>query len=144
MTLVELLVVMGVIGLILGISVPSLMGYAKSLRLKTTVRELVGLVSLARSQAISAHENRAVVIDQESGEIRVVNQASGEPLEALVRLPSTVGVELQSGGRPSPDTQFVFRPTGSLIGRTVSLVLSDHEKRSTVTVTGSTGAVSVQ
>ena len=31
-----------------------------------------------------------------------------------------------------------------LLGRTVSLILADREKRSTVTVTSSTGAVSVQ
>ena len=144
MTLVELLVVMGVIGLILGISVPSLMGFAKTVRLKTAVREVIGLLSLARSQAISVHENHVVVIDQAGGEIRVVNEMSNEPLEQIVRLPSSVTLELQSGGQPSSKTQFVFRPTGSLLGRTVSLILSDHEKRYTITVTGSTGSVSVQ
>ena len=144
MTLIELLVVMGVIALLLGISLPSLMGFAKRVRLKTALREVVGLVSLARSQAISIHENHAVVIDQAGGQIRVVNETSGEPLEQVVRLPSSVTVELQSKGQPSSEAQFVFRPTGSLLGRTVSLVLSDHEKRYTVTITGSTGAISVQ
>jgi len=144
MTLVELLVVMGVIGMILGISLPSLVGYAKTVRVKTAVRQVTGLVSLARSQAISVHENHAVVIDQDRGEIRVVNETSGEPLEQAVRLPSSVTLKLQSGGQPSSETQFVFRPTGSLLGRTVSLVLSDHDKRYTITVSGSTGAVSIE
>ena len=145
MTLVELLVVMGVIALILGTTVPSLVGYSKTLRLKTAVREVAGLISFARSQAIGVHENYAVVIDQEAREIRVVNETSGEPLEQVVRLPSSVTVELKSGGQPSTEEQFVFRPAGSLLGRSVSLILSDdHEKRHTITVSGSTGAVSVQ
>ena len=143
MTLIELLVVMGVVGLLLGISIPSLMGFANTVRLKTVLREVMSLVSLARSQAISVHENYAVIVDPEAREIRVVNEASHEPLEHVVRLPSSVTVELQSKGQASPETQFVFRPTGSLLGHTVSLILSDREKRYTVTVSGSTGAVSV-
>ena len=143
MTLVELLVVMGVIALIVGISMPSLMSYSKTVRLKTTVREVVGFISLARSQAISAHAEHAVVIDQAGGKIRVVNQTTGEPLEQAVKVPAGLTVALQIGGQPSQETQFVFRTSGSLLGRTVSLILADHDKQHTITVTASTGSVSV-
>ena len=51
MTLVELLVVLGIIGLILGISVPGLSAYANQARLKAATRNVVGLLSLARSLA---------------------------------------------------------------------------------------------
>ena len=144
MTLVELLVVMGVIALIVGISMPSLMSYSKTVRLKTTLREVVGFISLARSQAISAHAEHAVVIDQAGGKIRMVNQATGEPLEQVVTLPPGLTAELQIGGQPSQETRFVFRTSGSLLGRTVSLILSDHDKRHSITVTASTGSVSVE
>ena len=143
MTLVELLVVLGVIGILLGLSVPGLAGYSKQVRLKATIRQVVGLVSLTRSLAISSHEDHAVVVDQEHQEIRVLNVASGESLEQAVHLPSSVTLEVQVGGEPSAQTQLVFRPTGSLTGRTVALVLRDREQQHTVTVTAATGAISV-
>lgn len=144
MTLVELLVVLGIIGMILAISVPGLSGYAKNLRLKTSTRQIVGLISLARSLAISTREDHAVVVDPEQQRVSVVNQVSGDTLEQMVRLPSSVTVEMVVGGEPAPEAALVFRPTGSLNGRTVTLTLADRDKRHTITVSGITGSVSVQ
>ncbi len=144
MTLVELLVVLGIIGLILGMSVPGLTHYATQLRLKAATRQVVGLVSLARSLAISSRQNHAVVVDPERGEVSVVNVVSGERLEQMVRLPSGVTVDVQVGGKSAPETQVVFRPTGSLEGRTTTLVLANKETSQVVTITGTTGALSVQ
>ena len=144
MTLVELLVVLGVIGIILAISVPGLAGYAKGLRLKTATRQVVGLISLARSLAISSREDHAVVVDAERQRVTIVNRVSDDTLEQMVRLPSSVTVEMEVGGEPAPGAALVFRPTGSLNGRTVTLTLADRDKRHTITVTGITGSVSVQ
>ena len=144
MTLVELLVVLGIIGMILAISVPGLAGYAKNLRLKTATRQIVGLISLARSLAISSREDHAVIVDPAQQRVTIVNQVSGDTLEQMVRLPSSVTVEMEVGGEPAAEAALVFRPTGSLNGRTVSLTLADRDKRHTITVTGITGSVSVQ
>ena len=144
MTLVELLVVLGVIGIILAISVPGLAGYAKQLRLKTATRQTIGLLSLARSLAISSRTDHTVVVNPEQGTIQIINEATGEPLEQAVRLPSSVSVELESGGEPSTDLSFTFRPSGALTGRTVLLHLVDRDKRHTIQVTGVTGGASVQ
>jgi Tfp pilus assembly protein FimT len=144
MTLVELLVVLGIIGLILGMSVPALTHYASQLRLKAATREVAGFVSLARSLAISSRQNHAVVVDPERGEVSIVNLASGEPLEHVARLPSGVTVDVQVGGESAPESRVIFRPTGSLEGRTTTFVLANKEKSQSVTVTGTTGALSVQ
>ena len=144
MTLIELLVVIGIIGMILATGVPALTGYAKQVRLKTTTRQVVGLVSLARSLAISTRTEHAVVLAEEEKEVRVVNQASGEALEQVVRLPTSVSIEMEVAGEPSQLSQFSFRPSGALAGRSVSLVLADGQKQQTVVVTGATGAVAVQ
>lgn len=133
---------MGIIVMLVGISVPALSRYAGVLRLKTTTRQVVGLLLLARSLAISGHHDHAVVIDPQR--ITIVNTASGETLEQAVRVPSSVSVEVHIGGEPSEETKVVFRPTGALAGRSTALVLSDREKQQTVTVTAATGAVTVQ
>ena len=143
MTLVEILVVLGIIGLILSISVPGLTTYANKTRLKAATREVVGLVGLARSVAISAHEDHAVVVDAQRRELSVENVASGKSLERVVRLPSSVTVEVEVGGAPAPEPRIVFRPTGSLSGRTASIILADRNGRNTITVSGITGAVTV-
>ena len=83
------------------------------------------------------------MVDQERHEIRILNLVSGEALEQKLRLPDTLVVELQVGGEPAPEPRIVFRPSGGLTGRTVSLILADQERRHTITVTGTTGAVAV-
>ena len=141
MTLVELLGVLGVIGLILGMSVPGLAGYAQRVRLKAALRQVVGLVSTARSLAIGSRDPHAVIVDAEGRTLRVVNLVSGEALEQVVRLPSSVTVTLEMVGEPVTQTQIVFRPTGALEGRSVSLVLEDRGRRHVVAVAATTGAV---
>lgn len=143
MTLVEILVVLGIIGLILGISVPGLTTYANKTRLKAATRQVVGLVGLARSVAISAHEDHALHVDAERRELTVENLVSGEMLERVVRLPPSVTVEVQEAGAPAPEARIIFRPTGSLSGRTASIILADRHGRNTVTVSSITGAVTV-
>ena len=144
MTLVELMVVLGLVGLIVCISVPALTGYAQNVRLRTATSQVVGLISLARSLAISSQEEHALVIDREKGELRVVELASGQALEQIVRLPSAITLEVQVGGQASSETQFVFRPTGSLKGRSISLVLTGRKRNNAVTITSATGAVTIQ
>ena len=144
MTLIELLVVIGIIGMILATGVPALTGYAKQVRLKTTTRQVIGLVSLARSLAIGTRSEHTVIVDAEAQEVRIVNQTSGEALEQIVRLPSSISVEMEVGGQTIEQMEFSFRPSGALTGRSVSLVLADGQKQQTVVVTGTTGAVSVQ
>ena len=144
MTLVELLVVLGIIGLILGISVPQLTAYSNQARLKAATRQLIGLLGLARSRAISAHEDHAVLIDGERRRITVENTVSGEALEQAVGLPPSISIEVEVAGAPAQESRLVFRPTGSLAGRTTSIILSDRDRRAIVTVSGITGAVTVE
>ena len=134
---------MAIIGLILGMSVPALSHMARRLRLKTATREVIGLVSLARSLAISSHTDYAVVVDSERGEIQVVNLATAESLERMVRLPQQITAAVQVGGAPAPESRLVFRPTGALGGRTTTIILADEEHQRALTVTAATGAVTI-
>jgi type IV fimbrial biogenesis protein FimT len=143
-TLVELLVVMGIIAIIVGMGIPSLVGYAQQLRLSAATRQVVGLILLARGKAIGSRQNHAVVLNPEESTVTVVNLVSGDPLEEIVRIPSKISLELRIGGQSSQEMQFIFRTSGALVGRSVTLVLSDRHRQQTVTVTGATGAVSVE
>ena len=143
-TLVELLVVMGVIGIVVGMSVPALVEYGQRARLKTATRQVLGYLSLARSRAISARAERQVAVDGEHGELRMLDPVSGEAAADPLRLPSNLSVELTAGGEPSSDGSLTFRPSGALVGRSVTVVLGDGRRERAILVTAATGAVVLQ
>jgi len=143
-TLIELLVVLAIIGLVIGMSIPGFVGYAQRTRLNSSARQVVGLLSLARSMAISSHEEHAVEVDAAQGEVRVVNEVSGEALEKVVRLPNSVNISMEIGGEAPAESRIVFHTSGGLGGRPVSLTLADTKDRRTIVVSGTTGAVSLQ
>jgi hypothetical protein len=61
-----------------------------------------------------------------------------------MHLPKEVTVEVQAGGEAAAEAQVEFRPTGALEGRTLTLLIAHGDRSFTVTVTGTTGSVSVQ
>src|SRR3989338_4262402 len=143
-TLVELLVVMGVIGIVVGMSVPALVEYGQRTRLKTATRQVLGYLSLARSRAISARAERQVAVDGEHGELRMLDPVSGDAAADPLRLPSNLSVELTAGGEPSSDGSLTFRPSGALVGRSVTVVLGDGRRERAGRSTAATGAVVLQ
>ena len=143
MTLVEILVVLAIIGMLFSMGLPAVVRYAETVRLKATTRQLISLIALARSTAIAAHEDHTVRIQPDTHRIDIVNATSGQPLEPVVRLPASISVEMLVGGHPSQTTQFTFRATGSLVGQSVVLRVSDHRRTKTITVTSTTGSILV-
>lgn len=144
MTLVELLVVLAVIGLVIGIGVPALLNYGQQVRLKTTARQLMGLILFARQRAIASRAEHAVVVDLEARKVTVVDLGSGEVQEQRLDLPSSISIDVQVGGESMQEPQLVFRPTGSMKGRTTTVVLANTERQHTITALAATGAVFIE
>jgi prepilin-type N-terminal cleavage/methylation domain-containing protein len=145
-TLVELLVVIGIIGIIVASSVPALTGYSRQLRLKAATREVLGLLSLARSLAISSRKTKTVLVEADTHEL-VIEETLSEAEPRRVRLSSSVDIAVQAAdqsGQSGGSSRIVFQPTGALAGRSVSLVLSNGTRSQTLTVTAATGSISIQ
>ena len=139
-TLIELLVVMAIVGLLVAVSVPGLSRYAGQVRLRATTREVVGLLSLARSLAIGSRSPRTVVIDVAQHRLFIEETAQTEP--RIVRWPASMAVEATA--HEEPIQALIFKPTGSLEGgRAATLVLSQGAKSQTITITSTTGSISV-
>lgn len=144
MTLVELLVVLAIIGLLLSVSVPGLVTYAKRTRLTAATRQVVSLLSLARSTAISTHQPHAFELDLVGRQFRVANVETGETLEQGFRVPPAVTVTFEVGGQPLTDPRLVFRASGALLGQSTAVVLTDGDRRRTVTVSSATGTFAIE
>lgn len=145
-TLVELLVVMGIIGLIIASSVPGMTGYARQVRLKAATRETLGLLSLARSMAISSRSTRTVLVNPEAHEL-IIEETLQQDEPKRVRLSSGVDVKVEiqgQSGSVSGPVRLAFQPSGSLSGRSASVILSNDTKQQTITITATTGGISVQ
>ncbi len=144
MTLIELLVVLGITAAIVGMSVPAMTRYSGQVRLKTTVRQMAGFLSLARSLSIGSQAGHTVIIDTEHKQMTVVDNGSGETLDQKFRLPQGIDIEAVAGGEALTPPEIAFQPSGSLRGRTVLLILKDKPKTITITVSSMTGAVTVE
>ena len=143
-TLVELRVGMGILGLIIASSVPGMTGYARHVRLKAATREVLGLLSLARSMAISSRSVRTVVVNPDAHEL-LIEETLEQAEPRRVRLSSGVNVAVdiqgQSGSGPA---RLTFQPSGSLSGRSCSILLSNDTKQQTIRITATTGAISTK
>ena len=140
-----MIVVMAVIGLLVSVSLPSLTGYARQARLKAAARETIGLLSLARSMAISAREPRTVLIDPGEGQISIEASANEDQTHLVKLGPGIeVTVEIQGqGGQAEGAAELTFQPSGALAGRSVTVTLSNGDHSQTITVTATTGSILV-
>jgi Tfp pilus assembly protein FimT len=137
-----MLVVIGIMGLMVAASVPSFARYGMQLRLKTTTRQVVGLLTLARQGAISNAQPRTVVIDPEE-RLVLIEESLEEDEPKQVKIPPTVSVTASSGGLAEGPWQVAFQPSGSA-GRSTTITLSSEGRSQTITVIGATGAVSLR
>jgi len=145
-TLVELLVVLGIIGLVAAMSVPAFNRFVMQTRLKTATREIVGLLSLARSLAIGSRSARTVVVDLERGEA-FIEESMQQGDARMVRFSSSVTISGEAPGQegqPTDSVRFTFKPSGALTGASTALILSSGSRTQTVSVSAATGAIHIQ
>ena len=143
-TLIELLVVMGIIGMLFAISLPSLTSYTNTFRIKTATREVVGLLSLARSLAISSRRQRTVTFDPENRRL-VLDPLTETEEPRQVKLAKGVEMAADIGGSEADEVWTItFQPSGSLAHRAVTIRISNNQKEQAIFVAAATGAVMIQ
>jgi Tfp pilus assembly protein FimT len=141
--LIELLVVLAVVGLVVSLSVPALTGYQQRLQAKATLRQLVGLLSLARNRAMSSQSPHAVVWEADVKRVVVRNVVTGDVLDAQLRVPPAVALRFEIASAPEEEGVVVFRPGGALQGRSVAVMIVGRERTYRIDVTAATGAITV-
>jgi len=88
-TVIELVVVLAIISLVLGSSIPLFSRFQASQRLKSSASDFSSALRTAQSQAITHRRTHAVVLDTTSGEFWIEDErvlaGAGKARESIVR-----------------------------------------------------------
>jgi hypothetical protein len=103
---------------------------------------VAGLVSLARTMAISAHAQRTVLIDFDEREL-IIEETLDHDEPRRIHLPPGVEIEVESqeSAQQSGPYRMIFQPTGSLSGRSATLVVSTDRRTRNIQILAATGAM---
>jgi len=146
-TLVEMLVVLAIIAMLLGLSLPFTSAFGKGLRIKTTARAIVGVLRLARSYAIT-YRNKYIVRFDVDNNSYWIEDMDGKLIDKKYFLPSSVKFSIPGDEKKDPisfqDDRIVFYPSGAIEDPGGFITISDKQGGSrTISIIGSTGKISV-
>lgn len=146
-TLVEMLVVLAIITMLLGITIPFTSGFGKGLRIKTSSRAIAGVLNVAKSNTITLRRNYTVVFDVKKDQYWI-EDTGGKVYEKKYCLPSSVKFKVKDDEEADPVTfendRVTFNASGSLEGPSGSVTITDKQGDSrTISVIASTGKVSI-
>jgi general secretion pathway protein H len=135
-TLIEILVVMGILAVVLGVMIGRGPARSRGLELRAAAGALVQSLRAARAQAIAGDHDVAVAIDP----VRHVFAADGGPIHIV---DASIGLAVPGTSLPGPGTsrKIRFSADGSSTGGVV--VLGSGKRRLNVSVEWLTGQVSV-
>ncbi len=146
-TIIEMIVVLAIIGMVLGMSLPYFGRFTSGTQIRGVIRQLSSILYTARSLSITHRKPYAVVLDTTEHEVRIEDPTVSQVVEKRYPIPSTVQFEHPEGLDPITfqDDRIVFTPTGGLEGETGTIWLRDKKGNSmSITVLQSTGKVKVQ
>ncbi|MBU1061775.1 MAG: prepilin-type N-terminal cleavage/methylation domain-containing protein [Candidatus Omnitrophica bacterium] len=147
-TLVEMLVVLAIIAMLLGISVPFTSQFGKGLRIKTASRAILASLRVAKSNAITYRKKYSVVFDVENSQYWI-EDSEGKVFERKRDLPSSIKFEIQDEKEPDPitfeDDRVIFYSTGAIEGASGSVTITDRQGNAkTISILGSTGNIRIE
>jgi prepilin-type N-terminal cleavage/methylation domain-containing protein len=137
-SLIEVLVVIGIVGILLGVMIPNFIGLYRSSKLKASMRQFTGDIRKARQDAVTRSERRMISFSVGDGQrtYRVHRRAGstwvavGEPraLDSSVSFSSTTFTDQNS----DTTRDIVFESSGVVgnlpLGSTATVVLrSQHD-----------------
>jgi len=117
-TLVELLVVLGILSLVLALAMPNLRRPTRSVEVRAAAHDLVSHLRSARAAAISRGGPVAVEFDVANRWYRVASAANPVRLPRDLSLSLTTARELSHDGAPA---RMLFFPDGSATGGRIVL-----------------------
>ena len=147
-SLVEMLIVLAIMAMIMGISLPFTSGFGKGLKIKTTAKAITGMMRVARSNAATLRRNYSVVFDVKKSQYWIEDNA-GQVYEKKYPLPSSIKFEVKGDKDIDPITfendRITFNSSGLIDGAGGSVTIADKQGSSrTISAAGTTGNITIK
>lgn len=148
LTFIEILVVLAIIAMVLGMSVPFFSGFGTSSRLRAASRELASVLRMARGHAITYRNDHSVHFDlTETPHQYYVTDQEDALVEKKYSLPKSIEIKAPQGEDPItfPEDTLIFKPTGGLASPSGAIIITDkRDNTKTITVNGVTGRIRIE
>ena len=146
-TLVEVMVVVGIMGLLMAVSVPGIQRYVRSWRINGEANTMAMMMRAARSTAVNKNVDVVFVFDQSEGEYFYVQDADGDGTADANELQSGThempkGIAIESF--TTPQQWITFSPRGSTADGGTITIQNNHDYARTIQVFSGTGNVRVE
>jgi type IV fimbrial biogenesis protein FimT len=132
-SLTELMVIIGIIGIMAGIAMPNLIGWLPKYRMGSAAREILGTLEFARLTAVKRNAATMVTLDYANDLVRVT---VGATTVRTIRMPA--GIDLKEPASPSIGASFNFNGQG-MADKSGEVLISDGGRHPDKKVTLSTG-----
>jgi prepilin-type N-terminal cleavage/methylation domain-containing protein len=123
-TLLELLIVVTIIGVVAGVSFPSLTSGLSGLRLATASGSVASFLTSSMNRVDRREEAAAIVVSPKDNQLAVYTAASGEKPSRTMQLPQGISIEAEEPRR------YLFLPGGTVPRMTVILRNDKGARRS--------------
>lgn len=132
-SLTELMVIIGIMGIMAGIAMPNLIGWLPKYRMGSAAREILGTLEFARLTAVKRNAATLVTLDYANDLVRVT---VGATTVRTIRMPA--GIDLKEPASPSLGASFNFNGQG-MADKSGEVLISDGGRHPDKKVTLSTG-----
>jgi type IV fimbrial biogenesis protein FimT len=132
-SLTELMVIIGIIGIMAGIAMPNLIGWLPKYRMGSAARDILGTLEFARLTAVKRNVATLVTLDYANDLVRVT---VGATTMRTIRMPA--GIDLKEPASPSLGASFNFNGQG-MADKSGEVLISDGGRHPDKKVTLSTG-----
>jgi type IV fimbrial biogenesis protein FimT len=132
-SLTELMVIIGIMGIMAGIAMPNLIGWLPKYRMGSAAREILGTLEFARLTAVKRNVATLVTLDYANDLVRVT---VGATTVRTIRMPA--GIDLKEPASPSIGASFNFNGQG-MADKSGEVLISDGGRHPDKKVTLSTG-----
>lgn len=128
-TIMELLVIIGIIGILALIGIPAFKAYQPTLQLSGAVRELVTDLRYAGQLAVTEQVNHGVRFSTSTNQYWIIRYGATEEILALTTLPSKVSFRQITG---LTKDEVIFNPYGA--AKETGQVTLENTKNSSTTI----------
>ncbi|MDP9054418.1 MAG: prepilin-type N-terminal cleavage/methylation domain-containing protein [Acidobacteriota bacterium] len=146
-TLIEMMIVVMIIAVIAGVSVPALTSGLSSVRLSSAAGSAASFLTAAMNRVERSELAAAIVISPKLNQLAVYTAASGDKADKTLRMPQGVSIEPQKPEGQEPESEeprrFLLEPGGTF--PRITLVLrNDKGARRSIKIDPATGVPDVQ